>query len=114
MLVDLIFHFKQSLFCSFVDYKKAFLTVWRKGLWPELNYYGIPKTSKIYEIVIAMYKNVKLCVFINNSKSGYFVINKSVRQEENLSPLLYILFVPPLSEADAGELLIWLCPSVHL
>ena len=33
VLVNLFFRSKQKLYCAFVDYMKAFDTVWRDGLW---------------------------------------------------------------------------------
>jgi hypothetical protein len=35
-LIDLYFSFGKKLYCTFVDFKKAFDTVWRTGLWRKL------------------------------------------------------------------------------
>ena len=40
-----------------------------------------------------MYAKAKSCVKVNNSYSGYFTNNCGVRQGENLSPLLFALFL---------------------
>ena len=96
ILLDLIFNSKQKVFCAFVDYEKAFDTVWRDGLWHKLNMCGVYKTSKVYNIIVNMYKNVKSCVFSRGIKSNYFASNAGVRQGENLSPLLFALFINDL------------------
>ena len=96
MLLDLMFNSKQKLFCAFVDYEKAFDTVWRDGLWRKLDMCGVYKTSKVYNIIVNMYKSVKSCVFSRGMKSNYFASNAGVRQGENLSPLLFALFINDL------------------
>lgn len=40
-----------------------------------------------------MYKNIKSCVFVNGVRSEFFVSLAGVRQGDNLSPLLFALFI---------------------
>ena len=40
-----------------------------------------------------MYAQIKSCVFLNGEKSDFFISVRGVRQGENLSPLLFSLFV---------------------
>ena len=40
-----------------------------------------------------MYSNIKSCVFAKGEQSEYFVSNVGVRQGENLSPILFSLYV---------------------
>ena len=87
-----------KLFCAFIDYQKAFDTVWRDGLWFKLNNYGIKKDSKFYRIIVNMYKGIKSCVFLNAHKSEFFISLVGVRQGENLSPILFSLFVNDLED----------------
>ena len=89
VLIDLFFSGKQKLFCAFVDYAKAFDTIWRDGLWYKLNKCGICKASKLYRIIFNMYQGIKSCIFSGNMKSEYFVSYAGVRQGENLSPMLF-------------------------
>ena len=96
VVVDLFFKSKQKLFCAFIDYQKAFDSVWRSGLWHKLNKSGIYNTSKLYKIIKNMYAGIKSCVFSENIKSDYFASNSGVRQGENLSPLLFSLFINDL------------------
>ena len=97
-LIDIFFKNKQKLFCAFVDYQKAFDTVWRKGLLYKLDKSGIFRTSKVFKIVAKMYEGVKSRVFTGNIKSEYFASNAGVRQGENLSPLLFSLYINDLEE----------------
>ena len=86
---------KQKLFCAFIDYQKAFDTVWRAGLWSKLEKaYSIK--GKILNVIQNLYANVKSCVFCNGQKSQFFESLTGVRQGENLSPLLFSLYVNDL------------------
>ena len=93
-IIDLYCSKKKRLFCAFIDYSKAFDTVWRDALWFKLYNAGI--SGKILNVIKNMYKQIKSCVFTNGSKSEYFVSLTGVRQGENLSPLLFSLYVDDL------------------
>ena len=84
----------QKLYCAFVDYKKAFDTVWRSALWHKMIKSGI--TGKILNVIVNMYNNIKSCVNCEGSLSDYFVSVNGVRQGENLSPFLFALFINDL------------------
>ena len=43
-----------------------------------------------------MYEGIKSCVFSGNIKSNYFTSNTGVRQGENLSPMLFALYINDL------------------
>merc|ERR1712030_58757 len=77
--------------CAFVDYKKAFDTVWRSALWHKLVQSGI--TDKLYNVIVNMYKGIKSCISHDGNISDYFVSFNGVRQGENLSPFLFALFI---------------------
>ncbi len=102
-LIDLFFKSKQKLYCAFIDYQKAFDTVWRNGLWYKLNKCGIYNTSKIYKVIVKMYEGIKSCVFVGNVKSKYFTSNTGVRQGENLSPMLFALYLNDLEDHLISE-----------
>ena len=96
-LIDIVVkNGKQKLYCAFVDYKKAFDTVWRSALWHKLVMSGIK--GKLYNVIVNMYKNIKSCVSHDGKLSDYFVSFSGVRQGENLSPFLFALFVNDIEQ----------------
>ena len=75
--------------------------MWRDGLWYKLLKSGI--TGKLYTLVKNMYTNIKSCVLVNQETSEFFVSQRGVRQGENLSPLLFALYVNDLEDNSLGE-----------
>ena len=85
---------RKKLFCAFVDFEKAFDTVWREALWHKLLLNHI--NGKMHNVIFNMYKDVKSCVMYNNKKSNFFDCEMGVRQGENLSPFLFAVFLNDL------------------
>ena len=86
----------KKLFCAFVDYQKAFDTVWRSALWQKMIKSGI--TGKLHNVIVNMYKDIKSCVTVNGELSDYFISFNGVRQGENLSPFLFALFINDIED----------------
>ena len=95
-VIDLYLSKNKKLFCAFVDYRKAFDTIWRSGLWNKLINSGIK--GKILRVIQSMYSNIKSCVSCNGKDSEYFGSFIGVRQGENLSPFLFSVFVNDLEQ----------------
>ena len=95
-LIDLFLHRKKKLFCLYIDYRKVFDLVWRDGLWYKLLNVGVD--GMIMRVVKNMYNNIKSCVLCNQEYSNYFVSYSGVKQGENLSPILFSLFVNDIEE----------------
>jgi len=93
-IVDIFLSTKRKLYCAFIDYQKAFDTIWRKALWHKLITIGI--NGKILKLVFNMYQNIKSSIFVNGEKSNVFNSFIGLRQGENLSPLLFSIFVNDL------------------
>ena len=64
MLFELLKKKKKKFFCAFIDFAKAFDTVWRSGLWTKLLQYSV--NGKMYNIIVNMYSNIKSRIFHEN------------------------------------------------
>ncbi|KAK3097138.1 hypothetical protein FSP39_006717 [Pinctada imbricata] len=94
--IQLYLNCGKKLFCTFIDFKKAFDTVWRIGLWRKLQNTNIK--GKIFKVIYNMYKDIKSCVRKNSECSEFFPCMTGVRQGENLSPFLFTIFLNDIKE----------------
>ena len=96
-LVDLYLQQKKKLFCLFVDYKKAFDLVQRSLLWDKLFQIGV--NGKVLLIIKDMYSKARSCVRqTDGTLSNFFLSNIGLRQGENLSPILFSVFLNDLKD----------------
>ena len=95
-LIELLKAKKLKLFCSFVDFSKAFDSVWRVGLWSKLLKNNI--NGKFFRLIFNMYQGIKSCVSFNGTQSSFFPCLRGVWQGENLSPVLFTLFLNDLED----------------
>ena len=86
----------RQLYCSFIDFSKAFDYVVRDILWFKLIKYGVK--GKMLDIIMSMYENIKSRVKLNNKLSQEFSCMTGVRQGECLSPILFALYVNDLEQ----------------
>lgn len=70
----------------------------RSALWYKLKKTGVGSNSKLLKVIQSLYQETKSCVLINDKQTEYFNCNVGVRQGENLSPLLFALFLNDLEE----------------
>ena len=54
--------------------------------------------EKVFRVIKNMYTNIKACVSLNDVVSNFFVSNIRVRQEENLPPFLFSIFMNDLED----------------
>ena len=80
----------------FEDFKKAYDSIWRKGLFYKLINCGISKT--FITVLQSMYKNVRSCVKTNKGLTCFFESTTGVKQGCNLSPNLFNIFVIDLPD----------------
>lgn len=92
---------RKTTFVCFVDIRKAYDRVWRKGLWYKLYMLGF--RGKLLRVLSQLYSNVRSNVRIDGELSEPFGINIGLRQGCVLSPLLFLVFVNDLLEGMAAK-----------
>lgn len=91
-IIEIYLHKRKRLYCAFVDYHKAFDLVDRSSLWLKLISCGI--NGRLITVIYNLYDQAKSCVKMpNGSMSDQFMCNIGVRQGENLSPLLFAIYL---------------------
>ena len=81
----------KAVYCAFVDYSKAFDLINRSALWCKVLKQGI--SGKILSVIQNMYQSAKSCVRSNGQLSEFFRCTAGVRQGENLSPVLFAIYL---------------------
>uniref|UniRef100_A0A671U6T8 ribonuclease H n=1 Tax=Sparus aurata TaxID=8175 RepID=A0A671U6T8_SPAAU len=82
---------KGKAYASFVDFTKAFDSIWHEGLFYRLLNSGIG--GKTYDVIKSMYTNSKCAVKIGDKQTAFFPQGRGVRQGCNLSPILFNLYI---------------------
>ena len=80
-----------KLYVSFIDFQKAFDSIWHDGLFYKLLQMGIG--GPFYKVLKSMYSKSTGSVRSEDYLSAPFPVKKGVRQGDILSPLLFNLFV---------------------
>ena len=81
----------KHVFCTFIDFKKAFDIINRNLLSYRLLSYNID--GKIFKVIKSLYKNTVSTVKINDYITEYFDVLYGVKQGDNLSPTPFNLFI---------------------
>ena len=92
--IDLYLQKRKRLYCAFIDYKKAFDTVCRNALWQKVVSNGID--GKLFTVIYNLYQEAKSGVKHHSQLSDFFQCNMGVRQGENLSPILFAMYLNDL------------------
>ena len=82
------------MYCCFIDFAKAFDKVWRDGLWYKLLLNNM--NDDMHNVILNVYKDTKSCIVYNDVNSNFFYCNNGVRQGENMSPVLFALYLNDL------------------
>ena len=90
-IIDIYLQKRKRVYCAFIDYKKAFDLVNRSCLWKKLLWSGI--NGPVLNVVHNLYLKAKSCVLLDGQLSQCFSCNIGVRQGENLSPLLFAIYL---------------------
>ena len=87
---------QKKLYVCFVDFEKAFDSVWHKGLFTKLENYGIK--GKTLDIITDLYRKTQCSIKKQNNITSFFEYKKGVRQGCPLSPILFNLYINDLIE----------------
>jgi exonuclease III len=85
----------KETFLLFVDFRKAFDTVWHKGLWQQLWKNGVK--GKAWRIIRSLYREIQTSVLVDGECSRYVPSLQGVRQGCPLSPTLFGIFIEELA-----------------
>ena len=96
LLISLYLSSGKKQLCAFVDFKKAFDTVWKFGLWQTL--IKIKICGKMFRVILNLYTYIKSCVKYGDLQSNCFPCETGVRQGAKLSPCLFALYLSDLEE----------------
>ena len=89
-IINSYFKKGKNVYACFVDFSKAFDTVWRKGLLYKLILNGL--SYKFIKLIESMYQGIKCSVKLSNGTTPLFNSYVGLRQGCNLSPMLFNLF----------------------
>jgi len=84
-----------KLYACFIDFKKAFDSVWHEGLLTRLLQYNI--NGNFYSLIKNLYSKSKCFIKLGSKRTGTFEYTRGVRQGCILSPLLFNLYLNELS-----------------
>ena len=90
-LIEESVEFKKELYVNFVDFEKAFDSVFRQALWKVLREYGVPE--KVIKMVRILYDGFECAVIHEGKLSAYFEVETGVKQGCLLSGLLFLLVI---------------------
>ena len=82
---------RKPIFACFIDFKKAYDSVWREGLFYKLLLCGCSKS--FLKCILGMYSSVRYSVKLEDGTTPFFNSFIGVKQSCNLSPTLFNIFI---------------------
>jgi hypothetical protein len=86
----------KSTYLAFLDFRKAFDTVWREGLLSVAWNIGI--RGKVWNVLDELYKNVECNVKFGDVVTDFFSIDEGLKQGCVLSPILFCMYINELTK----------------
>ncbi len=83
--------FKTRIYACFVDFRKAFDSVWREGMFLKLKRLGI--NGQFYQLIRDMYSQTRSSVKLPHGCTQPFDIFNGIKQGDCLSPTLFNVFI---------------------
>ena len=68
----------KDVFWAFMDFRKAYNTIDRHGMWQMLRVHGVG--GKLLNAVQSLYSDSRACVRVGNDVSEWFPVNVELRQ----------------------------------
>ena len=90
-IINSYFSKGKKVYACFIDFSKAYDSVWRKGLLYKLILNGL--SFQFISLIDSMYSELKAAVKLSNGITPFFNSAVGLRQGCNLSPLLFNIFV---------------------
>ena len=96
----------KTTFCFFIDFRKAFDTVWHAGLWKRMwdSMRGCGRgwdsgiRGKAWRVIRSLYRNLQSSVLVDGRQTRFVPLHQGVRQGCPLSPSLFTCFIQELAD----------------
>ena len=95
-LVDYYKSKRKPIFACFIDFRKAYDSVWREGLFLKLILNGCSR--KFIRLMLNMYSSYNCSVKLEEGSTPFFKSQIGVKQGCNLSPTLFNFFINDLPD----------------
>ena len=84
----------EKIYACFVDFRKAFDSVWHQGLFYQLIKNNIG--GHFYDLIQDLYSSTKCAIKLSENRTPFYSYKKGVRQGCTLSPLLFNIYINDL------------------
>ena len=96
---------QKALYCCYIDFEKAFDSVWQEGLWTAMKFFGYP--DKITRLLQALYKQSQSTVRVNGDLTDWVATTVGVcvsavyyHPNSSISFLNWLCSAPPMKYAS--------------